>query len=90
MKAIQFRSLSIKTLITSLVLFAAMFWLDRNDPDPFDGGNIILFLLIAVVSQAISLAFFKGNILLNTYPHILSNVIAAMTVIVTAVLVLFD
>jgi hypothetical protein len=86
--ALSFKLLSLRTFLVSVVLFGALIWLDRNDPDPFDIGNLAFFVIIAATSQAISLAFFCGRCLLDTYPHILSNVIAIIVVMIALLSVL--
>jgi hypothetical protein len=83
------RSLLLKTFLVSVIFFAALAWTDRDDPDPFDGGTVAYFLILAASSQLLSVMFYYTRFLLNTYPHILSNVIAFITVTITLVALLF-
>ena len=85
---VSLKLLSVRTLLVSVVLFGSLVWLDRHDPDPFDLGTVAFFFIIAATSQLISAAFFYGRCLLNTFPHILSNVIALFVVLITLFAVL--
>jgi hypothetical protein len=78
----------VKTIMTSVILFGTLMWIDWDDPDPFDLGTVVFFLIIAAISQAISAAFFYCKVLLNTFPYILSNVIALVAIMITLVIVL--
>ena len=82
---VSLKLLSVRTLLVSVALFGSLVWLDRHDPDPLDLGTVAFFFIIAATSQLISAAFFYGRCLLNTFPHILSNVLAIVIIMVTLV-----
>jgi hypothetical protein len=69
-------------------MFAVLCWLDRNDPDAFDAGTIISFLIVAAVSQGVALGLYYSKLLLNTFPHILSNVIGLVAIAIVILIIM--
>jgi hypothetical protein len=87
-RSIRLKRLMLNTLIATAVIFTMMVISEYfDDPDPFDPGSVVFFLIIAAVSQAVSVGFYYSKLLLNTYPHVLSNVIAIMLIYITIVAV---
>ncbi len=77
--------LLLSTMIASIIFFSVICFIEsRMDPDPIDGGTIMLFTIFALLSQGISLAIYKLNlkILHATFPSFLSNFISLVILVI--------